>query len=177
MSNQQTNNTWKADQMHSEAGFTISHLGISKMSGFFKNFDISIQSEKEDFSDASVEATIHIGSLDTRVADRDHHLKESDFFDTENFPIAIVKGKVVSRINENSYVLEADVTIKGITKKANLDFNFRGEAFNQMSQKQTAGFYLSGNLNRKDFGIASNIPGIVLSENVNLKFDGEFVKS
>jgi polyisoprenoid-binding protein YceI len=176
MSNKKTSNLWKADMVHSEAGFTITHLGISVMSGFFKNFDISLHSEDEDFSNASIEAFIKIDSLDTRVADRDHHLKGKDFFDSEQYPIASIQGKELKKSTGNTYRLESEVTIKGITKPATFELTFHGKTVNPMSQKQTAGFQLSGKLNRKDFGVASKIPGIVLSDEVAIHFNGEFVQ-
>lgn len=170
-----SNQTWKADKAHSEAGFTISHLGIAEMSGFFKDFEIKIETKTEDFSDATIEATILTDSLDTRIHDRDHHLKGADFFNVEQFPKATIISKKIINIGHGNYSLEADVTIKNITKTISMDLFYHGKAENPMSQKTTAGFSLSGSVNRKDFSIGSEIPNLMLSEMVAIQFNGEFI--
>nr|WP_294929933.1 YceI family protein [uncultured Flavobacterium sp.] len=170
------NHVWRADSAHSQAGFTISHLGITQMSGFFKDFDITIQSDKEDFRDAQIKATIQINSLDTRIEERDHHLKAADFFDVTQFPIATIIGKRLINLGHGNHSLEAVVTIKGITKTASFELFYNGKAKNPMSQKTTAGFGLAGTLNRKDFGIGMEVPNILLGDLVSIEFNGEFVK-
>ncbi len=171
-----SNQVWIADPAHSQAGFTISHLGIAEMSGFFKDFDIKIQSKKEDFSDAQIDATIHINSLDTRIEDRDHHLKAADFFDVAKFRSAVIIGKKLKNIGLGNYSLEADVTIKGITRTTSFELFYHGKAENPISKKTTAGFSLAGTINRKDFGIGMEVPNLVLSDLVSIEFNGEFVK-
>lgn len=146
------------------------------MSGFFKGFDVNIESEQEDFSDAAIEATIQINCLDTRIRDRDNHLKAVDFFDVERFPDATITGKKLINIGNGAYILEADVTIKGITKTVTFDLFYHGKAENPISRKTTAGFSLAGSVNRKDFNIDMKVPNLVLSDLVALEFNGEFVK-
>ena len=78
-------NIWKNDDPHSQLGFTVTHLGISEISGTFNDFDVAVTSSKPDFSDAVFELTAKAASLDTRVEARNNHLKSADFFDAENF--------------------------------------------------------------------------------------------
>ena len=80
------NNIWKNDDPHSQLGFTVTHLGVSDVSGTFNDFDVSVSSSKPDFSDAVFELTASVASIDTRVEARDNHLKSADFFDAQNFP-------------------------------------------------------------------------------------------
>ncbi len=172
-----SNQIWKADKAHSEAGFTISHLGIADMTGFFKDFDVKIETPTEDFSNAVIQATIEIGSLDTRIHDRDHHLLAKDFFDAEQFPKATIISKKIINNGHGNFTLEGDVTVKDITKVISMDLFFHGKAENPMSQKTTAGFSLTGSVNRKDFGIGMDVPNLLLSEMVAIQFNGEFVVS
>src|SRR5690606_41163632 len=76
--------TWEADKAHSRLGFTITHLGISDVSGLFKSFEASIVASKADFSDATVSLSADVNSIDTEVEMRDNHLRSADFFDAEN---------------------------------------------------------------------------------------------
>ena len=79
-------NTWKSDPPHSQLGFTVTHLGIADVSGTFNNFDVTVISSKKDFSDAVFELTAEVGSIDTRVEQRNNHLKSADFFEVEKNP-------------------------------------------------------------------------------------------
>jgi polyisoprenoid-binding protein YceI len=170
-----SNQTWKVDKAHSEAGFTISHLGIAEMSGFFKDFDIKIETQTEDFRDAAFEATILTDSLDTRIHDRDHHLKAADFFNVEQFPNAMIISREIINNGHGIYAVQADVTIKDKTKMIAMELFYHGKAENPMSKKTTAGFSLSATINRKDFGIGPEIPNLLLSDLVTIQFNGEFI--
>ena len=74
------NTIWKNDDPHSQLGFTVTHLGVSDVSGTFNDFDVTVSSSKPDFSDAVFELTANVASIDTRVEARDNHLKSADFF-------------------------------------------------------------------------------------------------
>ncbi|WP_432710623.1 YceI family protein [Pedobacter sp.] len=78
--------SWKADPMHSQLGFSITHLGISDVDGVFKKFDATATGSAADFSDAIFEFTTDVSSIDTDVDMCNKHLRSADFFDVEKFP-------------------------------------------------------------------------------------------
>ncbi len=166
-------NIWKADTTHAEAGFSITHLGISEVSGTFNDFSATLTSQKADFSDAVVEATISVASIDTRVEPRDEHLRSADFFDAEKFPQITFKSTGIKKAGKGKYKLKGDLTVKGITKPVELGFIYRGTIENPMSKKPTAGIKLSGTIKRSDFGIGSAFPASVLSDEVKLTVNAE----
>lgn len=77
---------WKNDPAHSQLGFTVTHLGISDVSGTFNDFEVVANASKPDFSDATFELSAKAASIDTRVKMRNDHLKSADFFDAEKYP-------------------------------------------------------------------------------------------
>ena len=167
-------NLWKSDKGHSELGFSITHLGISDVSGTFNEFEATISSSKEDFSDAVVEATINVGSISTRIGDRDAHLKGPDFFDVEKYPEITFKSTSIKSVGDGKYKLTGDLTAKGITKTVEMDLNYRGTVENPMTKKPTAGFKLSGTIKRSDHGIGSGFPAPLLSDEVEIMVNAEF---
>jgi polyisoprenoid-binding protein YceI len=60
-------------------------MGISDVSGIFKTFDLAVASQAKDFSDAKVNFSVDVNSIDTNVDARDNHLKSPDFFDAAQF--------------------------------------------------------------------------------------------
>lgn len=165
---------WESDSPHSELGFSITHLGISDISGTFNDFTATVNSSKEDFSDAVIEATINVASINTRVTYRDDHLKGPDFFDVEKYPQITFKSTGIKSAGKDKYKLTGELTAKGITKKVELDLVYRGTVENPQSKKPTAGFKLSGTVKRSDFGIGTAFPAPLLSDEVQININTEF---
>ncbi len=168
--------TWKNDKPHSQLAFTITHLGISDVSGTFNDFDVTIKSSKPDFSDATFELSAKTASIDTRVEQRNNHLKSADFFDVEKFPELTFKSTSLQKVGTDTYKLAGDLTLHGITKPVAMNLKFRGVTQNPMSKATTAGFQLEGVIKRSDFAVGAGFPAPMLSDEVRIKADGEFVQ-
>ena len=170
------NNVWTNDDPHSQLGFTVSHLGISDISGTFNDFDVKVTSSKPDFSDAVFELTAQVTSIDTRVEARDNHLKSADFFDATKHPTLNFKSTGFTKASDNKYKLSGNLTLHGITKPVTLDLLYKGTVANPMSKKQTAGFQVTGVIKRSDFNLGTNFPEPMISNEVRIKGDGEFIQ-
>lgn len=169
--------TWKADPAHSKVTFSVTHLGISDVMGLFKDFDATINSTKSDFSDATFDLTVKTASINTEVEKRDAHLKSADFFDVEKNPTMTFKSTGVKKTGANKYKLTGDLTLNGITKPVTMDVWYRGTIENPMSKAPTAGFQVTGTIKRSDFNFGSKFPAPMLSDDVTIKADGEFIQS
>lgn len=170
------NGTWSNDKAHSQLAFTVTHLGISDVSGTFNDFDVTVKSSKPDFSDASFELTAKTASIDTRIEQRNGHLKSPDFFDAEKFPTITFKSTAIKSAGKNAYKLTGDLTLHGVTKSVTLDLLYRGTTENPMSKKPTAGFQLTGTIKRSDFNVGDKFPAPMVSDEVRIKADGEFAQ-
>lgn len=168
--------SWKSDKAHSRLGFSITHLGIADISGSFKNFDVTVNASKDDFSDATFELTADVASINTDVEMRDNHLRTADFFDAEKFPKMTFKSTSLKSDGKNKFKLTGDLTLHGVTKTVTMDLLYRGTIENPMSKTPTAGFQVTGTIKRSDFNLGSGFPPPMLSDEVQIKADGEFAK-
>jgi polyisoprenoid-binding protein YceI len=172
---------WAFELTHCKIGFSVRHFGISETEGFFHNFTGTIFGEKDDFSDAKLDLTIDVNSIDTQNADRDGHLKSQDFFDTENFPNIKFKNSSVEAIGSNRYKMTGDLTMKGISKPITLDVEFGGIVEKDPFGNTKAGFLVEGKINRKDWGITWNktldFGGVAVGEIVKIVCHIELIKS
>jgi polyisoprenoid-binding protein YceI len=170
---------WTIDPMHTEIGFKVKHLVISTVSGKFNTFDGSIESEKEDFSDAKIKFTADIDSIHTGNEQRDGHLKSPDFFDAANHPKMSFESTSFNKKGED-YVLEGDLTIRGTRKPVSLNVEFGGVQ-TDMYGRTVAGFEITGKIKRQEFGLQWNAVteagGVVVSDEVKLVANVEVVKS
>lgn len=169
--------TWKNDKMHSKLTFTVTHLLVSDVDGLFKNFDVTITAAKPDFSDAVFELSADASSINTEVEMRDNDLKSDHFFDAANYPKITFKSTSITPDGQNKYKLTGNLTMHGVTKSVTMDLWYRGTTENSMNKQKKAGFKLTGNLKRSDFNIGSNTPKAVVSDEVEIKADGEFAQA
>jgi polyisoprenoid-binding protein YceI len=170
--------TWKADPMHSKLTFSTVHHGISDIAGLFKTFEITATSKKADFSDAAFELSTDVASINTEVEMRDNHLRSAEFFDVEKYPKMTFKSTSLKKIGKEKgkYKLMGNLTLHGITKPVTIKMWYRGTITNPQSKAITAGFQFSGILKRSDFNIGSKFPAPMISDEVKIKADCEFIK-
>lgn len=171
-----TAGTWTIDPVHSTVGFSVRHLMVSKVRGTFDTFDGAITVAED--GTPSVTAQIAVDSVNTRNEQRDGHLKSADFFDTAQHPTATFTSTEV-RSDGDTYLVDGDFTLKGVTKPITLQVEFHG-VNPGMGQGEVAGFEASVVLNRKDFGIDIDMPletgGTVVGDKVTVTLEIEAVK-
>lgn len=170
---------WVLDPMHSEVQFKIKHLVIATVSGFFTSFEGQAETESEDFTNAAIEFSLDVDSIDTRQIQRDGHLKSADFFDAEQYPKITFKSTSFTKEKNEEYVLVGDLTIKDVTKPVTLAVEYGGTT-PDMRGNTKAGFEITGKINRKEFGLVydgvTEAGAIVLGEDIKLHINVEFTK-
>lgn len=168
--------TYQVDPAHSKLGFSIVHLGIADVPGHFDEFDVSVKTTRADFSDAVVEMSVPVSSINTRVAARDKHLRSADFFDVEKYPTMTFKSTSIQKKGENRYELKGNLTLHGVTKPVTVNMWHRGSIQKKEGDKFTAGLQFTTTISRSDFNIGSGFPAPMLSDEVQIKADGEFLQ-
>lgn len=169
---------WNIDKVHSNVGFTVQHLVISKVKGNFKDFQGTINFDGKNWENASAEMTVMVNSVSTDDDKRDAHLKSPDFFDAEKYPEMTFKSKKVVKSDGNKFKLIGDLTIRGVTKEVPFDCEFNGVTDFMGTTK--AGFSANTKINRKDFGVNWNktldTGGVVVSDEVEINLEVEASK-
>jgi polyisoprenoid-binding protein YceI len=163
---------WSLDKAHAKMTFTVTHLLMSEVDGVFKNFDASVTSSKEDFSDAVFELTADLKQVTTNQEMRDAHLQRDDMFDTAKFPTLTFKSTGITAVGPKKYKLAGNLTIKGVTKPVTLDLTLVGTGAAR-DGKKLVGFKVTGAVKRTDFGVGA-MPGAVVADEVELRASGEF---
>ena len=174
-----TNQTWALDPTHSELQFKIKHLMISTVSGQFNDFKATVETNGDDFTKAKVHFEADVNSISTNNEQRDAHLKNGDFFDTEKFPVITFDSERMEKTTENEYKLFGTLTMRGVSKKIILNTEFGGITKDPWGNTRT-GFSISGKINRHDFGISfgavSETGSLLLGDEVKINANVQFVK-
>lgn len=174
---------WKVDGSHSKLGFSVTHMMVAETEGKFKIYEGTVSSKTEmDFTDANIDFSADVASINTEDEKRDEHLKSPDFFDVVKFPKISFKSTSMkpSGKGKSTYILEGDLTMKGVTKKVKLFAIGASKTVKDPYGNLKNGFKVTGLVNRKDFGLTWNAAleagGVAVSELVKLDLNIELNK-
>ena len=159
--------SYALDVSHSQVGFAVRHLMVSKTRGRFSDFAGVIEIAENPL-ESSVDVTIETSSVDTRDEQRDGHLRSGDFFDVEAWPTMTYQSRSVREAGKGQYIVDGDLTIKGVTRSVPLELSFEG------------GFSAKAELDREAFGLTWNqaleTGGVVVGKKVSIEIEAEAIR-
>ena len=168
--------TWDIDASHSTVGFSVRHMMVSKVRGYFREFSGELVTAA-DPSASTVHATIDMDSIDTRQEQRDAHIKSADFFDTGNHTVMEFRSTGIRNKGED-WTVVGDLTIKGITKPVTLELELNGFGPDAYGGTR-AGFSGKTEISRKEFGVDIDMPmdggGVVVGDKIAVELEIEAV--
>ena len=174
------NCTYALDPAHTRLGFTARHAMVTKVRGQFDTFDGTAQLDFTNPANSTVAMSFEIASITTGQAQRDEHLRTSDFFDAPTFPKGTFVSTSVSQLDDDTFELTGDLTLKNVTNPVTITWEHTGTARDPFGNFR-AGFEGKATINRKDWGISYNAAletgGVLISEKINLEFDISAIKS
>ena len=170
---------WQIDPAHSEADFTVRHMGIANVHGRFGNVNGTLTLDEKDISKSGVNANIDISTVDTGVAQRDTHLKSAEFFDVAKYPQMTFVSKSLSNTG-GQLQLSGDLTIHGITKSVNLALEGPSKEQVDPYGKTRRAFSATTTIHRQDFGLNWNgnlkSGDTVVGDDVKVELDIELIQ-
>ncbi len=169
--------TYAIDASHSHADFVVRHLMVAKARGGFSKLSGTV-TVAEEVTDSAVEVEIDAASVDTRDAGRDEHLRSPDFFDVEEFPTLAYRSTGIRR-DGDGWVLDGELTIKGVARPVALDVEFLGTAVDPWGGSRLA-FSATGEIDREAWGLnwnqALETGGVLVGKAVKLEIEAELVR-
>lgn len=173
------NTKWVIDPSHTEIGFKVKHMMFTNVSGKVAKYEATIETQEDDFSQASIEFKADTDSITTGNADRDGHLLSPDFFDAATYPELRFKATAFNKINESDYELNGDLTLHGVTHPVKLSAEYGGLIKDPWGNIK-AGFSITGKINRKDWGLTWNAAldagGVLVGEEVKINIEVQLIK-
>jgi polyisoprenoid-binding protein YceI len=130
--------------------------------GIFEKWNTSIQFSSRDVRSATLDIEIEAGSVNTGSHMKDNKLKGKDFFNVKESPLITFKSTKIVQSGPNTFDVEGDFTIRGVTKTEKLTFTSEGKGSPSGSLDGTMAF------DRKDYGMTSGIPFIRIANHVEV---------
>jgi len=172
--------TYTLDPAHTRIGFVARHAMVTKVRGAFNEFEGTATLDGANPANSSVRLTISAASIDTRNAQRDEHLRGNDFLAMQDYPQITFASTGVRQLDDTTFEVTGDLTVKGVTNSVTIPFSFEGAAKDPFGNLR-AGFEGSVTINRKDYGITWNAAletgGVLVSDKVALEFEVSAVKN
>lgn len=171
--------TWRADKAHSKFLFSVRHMVISEVIGYFKEWDMKVTVSKEDWTDAVAEATVQIASVNSDNDRRDADLKSDNFFNAEKFPEMKFKSTAFEKVGDKKYKIKGNLTIRDTTKEVEFDAEILG-AINDPRMGTRMGWKVIAQINRFDYGLkwsrTLETGGLIAGETVTITVNLELIK-
>lgn len=172
--------TWNVDSSHTTVEFSVRHLMIATVKGYFNKVSGTITADPSDLTTAVIDASVDVASIDTRDEQRDAHLRSADFFEADAHPTLTLKSTKIERVSGNDYKLHADLTMRGETLPTVWDLTFEGEMTDPFGNHKI-GLSASTKVSRKDWGLNWNAAletgGVLVSDEVRISIDTQAVKA
>ena len=171
---------WEFDPAHTGVHFKVRHLMISSVRGEFEKVSGKIVYDEADVTKSSADITIDTGSINTRVAKRDEHLRSPDFLDVAKHPAITFKSKRVEKAGDGTLKMTGDLTIRSVTKEVVLTIEGPSPEIKDPGGNRRVGAQATTKINRKDFGLVWNAAletgGVVVGDEVEITIDVEIYK-
>lgn len=171
--------TWTIDPSHSEAGFTVRHMMVSRVRGKFTDLSGTIKLDEEQFDRSSVEVEIQTASITTGDEKRDEHLRSADFFDAEKYPTITFKSTKIVPGKGDEFELVGELSMHGVTMPVSIDAEYQGRGMNPWGQ-EVIGFSGETKINRKDFGLTWNVGletgGVLVGDEIKISLEVEAIR-
>ncbi len=164
---------WQIDPAHSSAQFAVKHLSISTVRGAFTSVKGTVQFDNTDITKSSVDVTIDVNSVDTRVEARDKDLRSDHFFDVEHYPTMTFKSTKIEQVAPGKLKVVGNLTIHGITKEATLDVDGPTSPINDPWGNRRMGLNASTKILRKDFGVGTGYGPAMIGDEISITIDAE----
>ncbi|MBV9772451.1 MAG: YceI family protein [Gemmatimonadetes bacterium] len=170
--------TYEIDRAHSQVSFKIKHLGISTVTGRFKDFSGSIVFDPQNPGASRATAAIRAASIDTDNERRDNHLRSADFFEVERYPDIAFAGNRLRRAAGGKYQLDGTLSMHGVTRPITLVVEHVGSARGPDGKARVA-FNATGTLDRTAYGLTWNKAvegGMLVGTDVQIQLELEAVQ-
>ncbi len=169
---------YKIDPAHTNVGFSVQHLMISRVNGSFTDVAGTILHDPADVTKSSVEVTVKTNSITTNNTNRDNHLRSADFFDVEKFPEMTFRSTTIRKQGQG-YLCVGTLTLHGVSKEVQIPFQIMGTVTDPLGEVRL-GVEGQLSLDRKEFGINWNKVldngGVAVGNKVNMTLIVEAVK-
>lgn len=164
---------YKLEPLHTQIGFSISHLGFSHYSGLFSGASGTLSLDPNSVAISKLNVSIPVASIQTTVPLLTEELKGDKWFDATQFPDATFLSTRITKTGADTATIAGDLTLHGVTKPVTLQAHLVGSGTNPLDKSFTVGFEATGVIERGDFGIKQYLP--LLGDDVTLRIDVAFV--
>ena len=170
---------YTVDVQHTRIGLRARHAMVTTVRGAFTEFAGTAHLDSADPPASSVSLRIKAASIDTGTPDRDAHLRSADFLDVDRFPELVFDSTEVEQLDEDTFRVIGDLTIKDVTRPVAVDFTLTGSAPDPFGNTRV-GFEGALAIKRSDWGLTWNTPldtgGVLVSDRIQIEFDVSAVR-
>src|SRR5690625_3941011 len=166
--------TWKVDSSHTNVGFSVRHMMVSKVRGRFTEVEGTIDGDPKELENSKINFKIDTSTIHTNNEDRDNHLRSGDFFEVEKYPNITFSSTNIVKTDDSNYNITGDITIKDVTKQTTFTAEYLGAGKNPWGVEVVA-FEVTGKVSREEFGLTWNqtleTGGVLVGDDIKINIE------
>lgn len=165
---------YRLDPVHSRIVFFVDHGNYSQTIGTFSQMQGNLWFDPDDWSQAKVEVTIELATLDLGDASFNARIGRRDYLDVSSHPAARFVSTSVEPVSDTSARVHGSLSLRGVEKPVTLDVTLNRMARSAWTMRRTIGFSATATLQRSDFGMTAHRNAV--GEAVQLRIEVEAVR-
>ncbi len=169
---------WVIDPAHTRIEFSIKHMMIATVRGYFGKFGGTVKVDPNDLTKSSVQGYVDMATISTNEPNRDAHLRSADFFDVEHYPQMTFTSTSIKNLGSDRWQVAGDLTIKDQTRQVVWDVSNEGRGKDPWGNEHW-GLSAQTSFNRKDFDltwtVALETGGWLVGDQVKVTADVELI--
>ena len=168
--------TYTIDPTHTQVDYRWNHLGLSNPAASVDAVSGTLIWDGEDPSKSSVQVSMPVNSIRTRVPVLDAEFQSEKFFNAAQHPVITFRSTRVERVGISSaFRIQGDLTAHGVTRPVVLDATLNGEAQHPMFKAPAIGFDATTTIKRSDYGLSVALP--MVSDEVEVRITVEALEA
>ena len=179
----QSTSTWNIDASHSTIEFAAKHMMITTVKGRLAHMRGTITTDEANPERSAAEIEFDAASLDTRVEQRDQHLRSPEFLDVEQFPTISFRSRRIEGARNApgaSFRVIGDLIIRGVTREVALDATYEGAGRDPWGGDRVS-FSATTKIDRREFGLVWNAAletgGVLVGNDIKIEIEVQAVRA
>lgn len=166
--------------MHTTVSFSVRHLMITNVRGAFDDVRGTVRYDPARVEHTEIQVEIPAASVNTRVAQRDAHLRSGEFFDVERHPLITFRSTRVWRTDGAALMVHGELTMRGVTREVALVVTELSAEQRDHNGAPRLGASATGKIKRSEFAMTYNrlieAGGVAIGDEISLTIDASLLK-
>ncbi|MGC1301407.1 MAG: YceI family protein [Caulobacteraceae bacterium] len=165
---------YAVEPAHTQVMFSVLHIGFTSYGGVFSKASGELKLDPKTLAATELNVSVPVTTVATTSTVLDDELRGAEWLDAGKYPAMTFHSTKITKTGPATADVAGELSIHGVTRPVVLKARFIGAGVNPLDKSYTAGFQVSGEIKRSEFGVTKYVP--LISDEVHLTINAAFHK-